>query len=277
MKPNPPHNRAFTFIELLVVVAIIAALVILRLPTLAGTKANVQRINCSNNLKKVGIAFRSWADNRNGRMPMAVATTQGGALSAVGYKATGATFVACFNTTDVGAAGKGGVYQMFAVMSNELTTPKILYCPAEYRPNIQRGSVFGNTVGTNTGFFSDNGASYFVGVDANTVNPNMLLTGDHNLGDTGNPPTTAQIYGDGKGNFISLGTNGLAATWVGWADNQHAKQGNVAFADGSVQNLTTTRLHEALSKTGDFGRSAGSFISANGSIGSTGANRLQFP
>ena len=175
MKPNPPHNRAFTFIELLVVVAIIAALVILRLPTLAGTKANVQRINCSNNLKKVGIAFRSWADNRNGRMPMAVATTQGGALSAVGYKATGATFVACFNTTDVGAAGKGGVFQMFAVMSNELTTPKILYCPAEYRPNIQRGSVFGNTVGTNTGFFSDNGASYFVGVDG--INVGLVLMG----------------------------------------------------------------------------------------------------
>ena len=166
---------------------------------------------------------------------------------------------------------------MFAVMSNELTTPKILYCPSEYRAQIYQASIFGNDVSTNTGFKSDFQTSYFVGVDANTVNPNMLLTGDHNLGDGATPPTTVNIYGESSRWFVALGTN---STWgsqsPGWADNQHAKQGNVAFADGSVQNLTTTRLREAMNKTGDLGRSAGSFVQATGSLG-TGVNRLQFP
>lgn len=270
MKNRCTRLQAFTLIELLVVIAILAILVAIQIPARAATKASVARVYCSSNLKRVGIAFRTWAGNHNDRMPMATSYVQGGAYETVGVRASGATFSANMNPPK-------GVFGMFVVMSNELTTPKILYCPSEYRANIQQGSVFGNTVGTNVGFYSDNGTSYFVGVDANTVNPNMLLTGDHNLGDGTTPPTTASIYGESSRWFVALGTN---STWgsqsPGWADNQHQKQGNVTFADGSVQNLTTARLREALNKTGDPGRSAGSFVQATGSLG-TGVNRLQFP
>lgn len=259
-------GEAFTFLELLVVVAIVTLLALVSLPAFASTKSNAHRINCSDNLKRVGVAFRAWAANHDGRPPTFISSSQGGAAQAVGTRAIGASFNSNLSK---------GVFTIFAVMSNELTTPKILYCPAEYRANIAQGSIFGDTVGPSTGFFSDNGTSYFVGVDASDFSPRLLQSGDHNLGDGLTPPLVT--YGDGKGNFIAAGTNVFwSSAAIGWADNQHRRQGNVLFADGSVLNLTTDSLHEALNKTGDTPRTPGAFTLAVSAQGS-GINRLQFP
>jgi prepilin-type N-terminal cleavage/methylation domain-containing protein/prepilin-type processing-associated H-X9-DG protein len=262
--------HAFTLVELLVVIALLAVLAALQLPALANTKAKVQRASCSGNLKRVGLAFRTWSDRNYGRMPMSVPASQGGAAEAIGIRANSSFLNGNLNPPK-------GVFGMFYVMSNELVTPKILYCPSEYRADISQGTIFGNTFGTNAGCFSDFQTSYFVGVDANDLRPNMLLAGDHNLGAGATPPSLQNIYGESGNWFISMGTN---TTWVnaspGWADNQHVRQGNVAFADGSVQNLTTAQFRSALNKTGDIWHSPGSFNLAIGSTGH-GVNRLQFP
>ena len=106
----------------------------------------------------------------------------------------------------------------------------------------------------------------------------MFLTGDHNLGGNGNPPTTAYLAAPQTGTpKIWLGTNFVATTGPGFMDNMHSKQGNVGLADGSVQGFSRSRLQDGLKNSGDYGRAPGQFVQAAGVTAGPGCNRIMLP
>jgi competence protein ComGC len=101
------------YVGLVVTLVILPALL---LPALSRAKSKAQEISCRNNLKMIGLSFRTWAIDNDGNYPFNLSTNKGGTmeLSAQGI-----------DGFDINAA------RIFQVMSNELSTPKVLICPAD--------------------------------------------------------------------------------------------------------------------------------------------------
>ncbi len=270
MKYLRKKSRAFTLIELLVVIAVAALLSACLLPALARTRPQAHRLTCNNNLKQIGLAFRTWAADHGGLLPMQLPLTAGGRSEDVGARVV---------TANQGTSR--GVFKMYLCLSNHLVTPRPLFCPAEYENGYRQGATtFAGTVTgyTNVPYTNDLNVSYFIGVDATEAMPRMLLTGDHNLGGNTNPPTTAYLAAPSSGTpYLSLGTNCVADKGPAFMDNMHGQRGNVGMADGSVEWFGRTNLQNALKLSGDRGRAAGSFVLATGVSAGTGCNRIQLP
>ena len=256
MKKLLKQKAAFTLIELLVVIAIIAILAAMLLPALAAAKRKAQRINCVNNLKEVGLSFRVWEGDNNDNYPMNVSTKSGGAMELV--------------CSTANAGYKGSFVAAFCVMSNELSTPKILICPSDSgRSSIPTNFpeifnyLFNNAtpptpLTTNPNNNAAAMTSYFICGDAQEAYPQMILTGDRNIGSaTGSGQAALGLTGFGTNNVINnvsavtgakTGGSGYGANaWWGWtATDLHQKAGNLGIADGSVSQATCSGLMTAL-------------------------------
>jgi prepilin-type processing-associated H-X9-DG protein len=165
----------------------------------------------------------------------------------------------------------------FMVMSNELSTPKICYCPSDNYRSVASQFNFTNGVG---GFIYGTapaagvvgakasgigGASYFVNGDATETDPQMIMAGDENIGSvtpTANgpasyafiasstsPSTASSVQPEGLTTAALWGaacSSTAINSWAWTASDMHQKSGNLAMADGSVQQATISGLHTAL-------------------------------
>ncbi len=199
-------RRGLTLVEALLVIAVIVGLAVaVFLPALSKAKPHHRRPSCVNNLKALSLSFRIWANDNNDLYPMKVPEAQGGALQ---------------------SATVGNIVRVFQVMSNELSLPKSVICPADSRPWA-----------TNWNTLSISSISYFVGLDAADTRPNTILSGDRDLAESGQ---------------LLRGTAHLTTNRpVAWHKLLHKEGGNIALADGSVQQTTTDTLRPLLTNTGD--------------------------
>ena len=194
-----------TLIELLVVLAVLALLAALVLSEfLHKEKEKAMRISCVSNLRQTGMAFRVWEGDNNDKYPMQVAGTNGGTMEFI----TGPN-----------------AFRHFQVMSNELNTPVVLFCPSDSQVLAKDFHMFSNAH-----------LSYFTGVDAVETNSEMFLTGDRNI-------TNGTLI---RNNLLELTTNSPAS----WTAKTHVKAGNILLTDGSVRQADTMSLRTLIEASG---------------------------
>lgn len=162
------------------------------------------RIKCVNNLKNVGLAFRIYATDNNDLFPWHVLAKSGLELELASDPA-----------------------KYLRQLSNELSTPKIVFCPQDYR-----------AAATNwNDAFTRHNISYFVSPSSSEMLPQSFLAGDRNI--------------TSNGSRVARGLNRLPfMARLDWDATLHTNQGNICVGDGSVQQLSGARLRDQFKNTG---------------------------
>ena len=209
MKPRIANRKtaALTLTEVLVVVFVLLVLAAILLPALAAAKKKTSKIGCVNNVKQIGLAFRIWTGDNGDKYPMEVSTTNGGTME---------------------LAAAGDAVATFQVMSNELSTPKVLVCPQD--ANCSYATNF-------YGGFTAKNISYFVSLTAYTNSPQAFLSGDDHFQISGVPV---------KSGLLEVSS----ATQLKWTAERHKFAGNIGLADGSVQSVSSSGLAKLIQQTG---------------------------
>jgi prepilin-type N-terminal cleavage/methylation domain-containing protein len=192
--------RAFTIIELLVVVVVIAILAAVLLPALSKAKAKAMRISCVGHLKNIGLANRIFATDNGELFPwersLAPATNR-------------------INFPDLtGLSAADQIVRIYQSVSNELSTPKIIVCPADVRRDAANWQTL-----------TASNISYFAGLSSQETLPESIMAGDRNLILDGNP-------------LIGL-VNVKSGAALAWDEKIHRFLGAITMGDGSVQQLSS--------------------------------------
>jgi prepilin-type processing-associated H-X9-DG protein len=243
MKPQPSSTRGQTGSSLVEVAVVIAVLVVVAgmiLPALPGKGGRAHRISCVNSLKQIGTAFRLFANDYDGRYPFQVlAGATNGFPDPAGLLP--------FNPND-----PTQVWKLFQAAGYELSSPRILVCPADTRA---AAADFASTNASSQSFAHPSqrlkALSYFYGLNAREDDPNQFFTGDRNLtaGGTDSDPTKSLLTG--RVDLAAYASNAKqGAPQVRWGLGLHDKAGNVGFSDGHVEQLTSGKLREAALNAG---------------------------
>ncbi len=200
-------RQATTLVEVLVIVAVIVLLAGFLMPGLARAKRKSERITCVSNLKNLGMAHRIFATGHGGQFPQVRSNRFGGSMEWV--------------------AEPGELWRHFALLSNEISVPKILRCPTDRgRPPAATWIQFTN----------NSSLSYFLGTQASEEQPESILMGDRNVTVDGAPMENRSVRIH-------------RSTTLAFDGRLHRFEGNVALGDGSVQQVTSPRLGSQVGAT----------------------------
>jgi prepilin-type N-terminal cleavage/methylation domain-containing protein/prepilin-type processing-associated H-X9-DG protein len=236
-------RRAFTLVELLVVIGIIAVLIALLLPAMKGVRDSARRLACASNLKQWGIAHSLYAtDFANVMTPLDVA-----------HQGRWAGYLLDQYMSIDGPSGGSTSFRMPAVAQCPDTAENVVgrttwntLTDGAYGPNLRTDSV-----------------SYFVNRHVhNTMWHNLKNVGTVNRSSLKMPNLQFQM-GEGLGGWAQTAAGmekGAMAPGIGATKDVLRRQGfsrrhqqhmNALFLDGHVESLTLEEVIGTYSSGGN--------------------------
>ncbi len=191
------RRPAFTLIELLVVIAIIAVLVALLLPAVQSVREAARRMQCTNNLKQIGLGLHNYEGLAGAFPPSNIATIVNGAISDNGFSVHARILPLMEQGVAFNAINFSHTHRTVQNSTVVGLAPACFLCPSD--SNIDGRTPFPSGVDARVSCYGFNEGDWFIW---NALAP----------GGTNKSPPTRGVFGPNLSRRIAEFTDGTSQT-----------------------------------------------------------------
>jgi prepilin-type N-terminal cleavage/methylation domain-containing protein/prepilin-type processing-associated H-X9-DG protein len=232
-----PKIQAFTLIEILIVIAIIALLAAILFPVFSKARENARRTSCASNMKQLALAVRQYVDDNDGR-----------------------SLVAHAATNSAGGSGYGHARDVWPQIEPYIKNEQLVFCPSAAKFRLTGGLTGQIYWGYQYGFpVNDDCKSTFIAVSTSVNQTGIAACTDYPLPLMEGFPEPARTCLLGETMYytsdnVQYQTYGLGAqVFSAWDGSlietnnklnrgRHFEGSNYAFLDGHVKWIKQTQV-----------------------------------